>query len=111
MAKDAKGHGSNSHDYSGVKTYPAITGFEGLRKSLNLDALQAGGQPVSGNANAAHELSSGGPKSVASPVQQTQRDGRPAVEWTWEGNDEENGASGRGWARTTKRSRISKRVG
>jgi hypothetical protein len=68
MAKDAKGHGSNSHDYSGVKTYPAITGFEGLRKSLNLDALQAGGQPVSGNANAAHELSSGGPKSVASPV-------------------------------------------
>jgi hypothetical protein len=28
----------------------------------------------------------------------TERDGRPAVEWSWEGNDEMDSASGRGWA-------------
>jgi hypothetical protein len=28
----------------------------------------------------------------------TQRDGEPAVEWTWEGNDEMEPAQGRGWA-------------
>jgi hypothetical protein len=28
----------------------------------------------------------------------TERDGRPATEWTWEGNDEMDPASGRGWA-------------
>ncbi len=28
----------------------------------------------------------------------TTRDGQPAVEWTWEGNDEMDPASGRGWA-------------
>jgi hypothetical protein len=28
----------------------------------------------------------------------TQRDGRPAIEWSWEGNDEMDPASGRGWA-------------
>jgi hypothetical protein len=28
----------------------------------------------------------------------TTRDGQPAVEWTWEGNDEMDRASGRGWA-------------
>jgi hypothetical protein len=27
-----------------------------------------------------------------------QRDGRPAVEWTWDGNDEMDPAQGRGWA-------------
>lgn len=27
-----------------------------------------------------------------------QRDGRPCVEFTWEGNDESDPASGRGWA-------------
>ena len=26
------------------------------------------------------------------------RDGEPAVEWTWEGNDEMDSAEGRGWA-------------
>src|SRR4051794_1093429 len=26
------------------------------------------------------------------------RDGQPAVEWSWEGNDEMDEASGRGWA-------------
>ena len=29
----------------------------------------------------------------------TERDGRPAVEWSWEGSDEMDPASGRGWAR------------
>jgi hypothetical protein len=28
----------------------------------------------------------------------TQRDGEPAVEWTWDGNDEMDPAQGRGWA-------------
>lgn len=28
----------------------------------------------------------------------TERDGRPAVEWSWEGNDEMDEVSGRGWA-------------
>ena len=28
----------------------------------------------------------------------TQRDGEPAIEWTWEGNDEMDPAQGRGWA-------------
>jgi hypothetical protein len=28
----------------------------------------------------------------------TTRDGEPAVEWTWEGNDEMEAAQGRGWA-------------
>jgi hypothetical protein len=28
----------------------------------------------------------------------TTRDGEPAVEWTWEGNDEMDEAAGRGWA-------------
>jgi hypothetical protein len=28
----------------------------------------------------------------------TTRDGEPAVEWTWEGNDEMDPAMGRGWA-------------
>lgn len=28
----------------------------------------------------------------------TERDGRPAVEWSWEGNDECDPAMGRGWA-------------
>lgn len=28
----------------------------------------------------------------------TTRDGRPAVEWTWDGNDEMDPAQGRGWA-------------
>jgi hypothetical protein len=28
----------------------------------------------------------------------TQRDGKTAVEWSWEGNDEMDPASGRGWA-------------
>jgi len=28
----------------------------------------------------------------------TTRDGRPAVEWTWDGNDEMDRAQGRGWA-------------
>lgn len=28
----------------------------------------------------------------------TTRDGEPAVEWTWEGNDEMDSAQGRGWA-------------
>jgi len=27
-----------------------------------------------------------------------QRDGKPSVEWTWEGNDESDAAMGRGWA-------------
>jgi hypothetical protein len=27
-----------------------------------------------------------------------QRDGEPAVEWTWDGNDEMDPAQGRGWA-------------
>jgi hypothetical protein len=27
-----------------------------------------------------------------------QRDGKPSVEWTWEGNDEMDPAQGRGWA-------------
>jgi len=31
-------------------------------------------------------------------VEQTERDGKPAVEWTWDGNDEMDEASGRGWA-------------
>jgi hypothetical protein len=30
--------------------------------------------------------------------EQTERDGKPAVEWSWEGNDEMHPASGRGWA-------------
>jgi hypothetical protein len=30
--------------------------------------------------------------------QLTTRDGEPAVEWTWEGNDEMDPATGRGWA-------------
>ena len=29
---------------------------------------------------------------------QTTRDGEPAVEWTWDGNDEMDPAQGRGWA-------------
>jgi hypothetical protein len=29
---------------------------------------------------------------------QTTREGEPAVEWTWEGNDEMDPAEGRGWA-------------
>jgi hypothetical protein len=28
----------------------------------------------------------------------TTRDGEPAVEWTWDGNDEMDSAQGRGWA-------------
>jgi hypothetical protein len=28
----------------------------------------------------------------------TTRDGEPALEWTWEGNDENDEAMGRGWA-------------
>jgi len=28
----------------------------------------------------------------------TTRDGEPAVEWSWEGNDDQNSMSGRGWA-------------
>jgi len=28
----------------------------------------------------------------------TKRDGEPAVEWTWDGNDEMDPAQGRGWA-------------
>jgi hypothetical protein len=28
----------------------------------------------------------------------TTRDGEPAIEWTWEGNDENDPAQGRGWA-------------
>jgi hypothetical protein len=28
----------------------------------------------------------------------TQRDGEPAIEWTWDGNDEMEPAQGRGWA-------------
>jgi hypothetical protein len=28
----------------------------------------------------------------------TTRDGEPAVEWTWDGNDEMDPAQGRGWA-------------
>ncbi|HEY5990859.1 MAG TPA: hypothetical protein VIV12_31360 [Streptosporangiaceae bacterium] len=31
-----------------------------------------------------------------------QRDGRPCVEFTWEGNDESDPASGRGWAALDK---------
>src|SRR5438128_743823 len=31
-------------------------------------------------------------------VEETERGGRPAVEWSWEGNDEMEEASGRGWA-------------
>ena len=30
--------------------------------------------------------------------QLTTRDGLPAVEWSWDGNDEMNAAQGRGWA-------------
>jgi len=30
--------------------------------------------------------------------QLTRRDSEPAVEWTWDGNDEMNPAQGRGWA-------------
>src|SRR5438045_1685812 len=29
----------------------------------------------------------------------TTRDGEPAVEWSWEGNDEMDPAQGRGWAK------------
>ena len=29
---------------------------------------------------------------------QTTRDGEPAVEWSWDGNDEMDAAQGRGWA-------------
>jgi hypothetical protein len=32
-----------------------------------------------------------------------QRDGRPCVEFTWEGNDESDPASGRGWAALERR--------
>lgn len=28
----------------------------------------------------------------------TTRDGEPAIEWTWDGNDEMDSAQGRGWA-------------
>jgi hypothetical protein len=28
----------------------------------------------------------------------TTRDGEPAIEWTWDGNDEMDAAQGRGWA-------------
>lgn len=28
----------------------------------------------------------------------TTRDGKPAIEWTWDGNDEMDAAQGRGWA-------------
>lgn len=28
----------------------------------------------------------------------TTRDGEPAVEWSWEGNDDQHDMSGRGWA-------------
>jgi hypothetical protein len=28
----------------------------------------------------------------------TMRDGQPAIEWTWDGNDEMDAAQGRGWA-------------
>ena len=28
----------------------------------------------------------------------TTRDGEPAIEWTWDGNDEMDPAQGRGWA-------------
>lgn len=28
----------------------------------------------------------------------TTRDGKPAIEWSWEGNDEHHDAAGRGWA-------------
>lgn len=31
-------------------------------------------------------------------LDETERDGRPAIEWSWEGNDEMDPASGRGWA-------------
>jgi hypothetical protein len=31
-------------------------------------------------------------------VEDAVRDGKPAVEWSWEGNDEMDEASGRGWA-------------
>jgi hypothetical protein len=30
--------------------------------------------------------------------EQTERDGKPAAEWSWDGNDEMDPASGRGWA-------------
>jgi hypothetical protein len=30
--------------------------------------------------------------------QLTHRDGKPAVEWSWEGNDEMDPVTGRGWA-------------
>jgi hypothetical protein len=29
---------------------------------------------------------------------ETTRDGEPAVEWSWEGNDDQDAMSGRGWA-------------
>lgn len=29
---------------------------------------------------------------------QTTREGEPAIEWTWDGNDEMDSAQGRGWA-------------
>jgi len=29
---------------------------------------------------------------------ETTRDGKPGIEWTWEGNDEMDPAQGRGWA-------------
>jgi hypothetical protein len=35
----------------------------------------------------------------AMTCEHTERDGRPAVEWSWEGNDEMDPASGRGWAK------------
>src|ERR1035437_6889738 len=31
-------------------------------------------------------------------VEQTERNGKPAVEWTWHGNNEMDEANGRGWA-------------
>ena len=39
-----------------------------------------------------------------------QRDGRPRVEFTWEGNDENEPASGRGWAKLLADGSVKGRV-
>jgi hypothetical protein len=40
----------------------------------------------------------------------TERDGKPAAEWSWDGNDEHHPASGRGWAVLTDDGMLEGRI-
>ncbi|MGH9118483.1 MAG: hypothetical protein ACRD0A_11615 [Acidimicrobiales bacterium] len=43
-------------------------------------------------------------------VRSAEREGRPAVEFTWEGTDEGDAASGRGWANLSNEGELTGRI-